>query len=96
MIALLVLDTQFLISTAVVILAFVFVHTVVSKLLKITYHTLFLMLVNSVMSIVCILLLNAIGVKVPITLPVLLPVALFGIPALCTVLILMYFGVLII
>ncbi|NYZ78627.1 hypothetical protein H0N99_00605 [Candidatus Micrarchaeota archaeon] len=91
--ALLAFDMQFLISTLVVILAFVFVHVVVSKTLKISYQTLFLMLVNSVTSIIGVMLLNAIGIGVPVTLPVMLPVALFGIPALCTILILMFFGV---
>jgi hypothetical protein len=91
--ALLAFDTQFLLSTLVVILAFVFVHVVVSKTLKISYQTLFFILVNSVTSIIGVMLLNAIGIGVPVTIPVMLPIALFGIPALCTILILMFFRV---
>jgi hypothetical protein len=93
MLELLAFDTQFLVSALVVILAFVFIHIVVSKTLKITYHTLFLLLVNSVTSIIGVLLLNVIGISVPVTLPIMLPIALFGIPALCTILILIFFGV---
>jgi len=90
---LLAFDTQFLLSVLVVILSFVFIHIVVTKTLKITYHTLFLLLVNSVTSITGVILLNAVGISVPLTLPVMLPIALFGIPALCTIIILMFFGV---
>jgi hypothetical protein len=88
-----VFDMQFLLSTFVVILGFIFIHVVVTRMLKINYQTLFLILINSVSSIICVMLLNAVGVGVPITLPVMLPIALFGIPALCTILILMFFRV---
>lgn len=49
---------------------------------------------NSVVGLLMMLLLYLIGVKVPLTIPVLITIALFGLGGLGTVLILMFAGAL--
>lgn len=50
-------------------------------------------IINSVAGLVLIFLLRFVGIMVPLTLPVLVVVALFGVVGLAVILILMFFGV---
>ena len=52
------------------------------------------LLANSIVGLVAMFLLSLIGIKVPMTLPVIVSVALFGLGALGTILVLMYSGML--
>jgi len=52
------------------------------------------MVANSIVGLVFLFLLSLIGVKVPLTLPVIVSIALFGLGGLGTVLILMWSGML--
>jgi hypothetical protein len=68
---------------------------IIFKLFKAGLKLLFGIILNSIAGIACIFLLRLIGVYIPITLPFILPIALFGLPALATILILTYFKLLI-
>jgi len=69
------------------------------KLARVTFKWLITIILNSVMGVVLFFLLNAIGtalriqsLQIPLW-PQIVPVALFGLPALVTMLILKFFGV---
>jgi DMSO reductase anchor subunit len=91
---------DFTLICAAVALFFVMVIGVVLffKLAKIAIKWLATLILNSVVGIVLLFLLNMVlsylsMMTIPYSLPVLLSIALFGIPGLATILILKYFGV---
>ena len=49
--------------------------------------------INAIVGLVCIFLLGLFGVSIPLSLPVIIIVALFGLAGLGAILILMFFGV---
>lgn len=76
----------FLIAAVIVlVLLFVFIK-------KITRFFLAL-LVNSVVGLIALGVLKLVGVSIPLSLPVLISIALFGLGALGTILVLLFFGV---
>jgi len=62
------------------------------KLARVAFKWILTLILNSVMGIVFFFLLHFIGVNIPLW-PHLLPVAIFGLPALVTMLILKFFGI---
>lgn len=62
------------------------------KLAKIALKWLLTIIVNSIVGVVFFFLLRFIGIAIPIW-PHIVPVALFGLPALATMLILKFFGI---
>jgi hypothetical protein len=82
-----------LICSSVIILFIIAVGVIIFfKLAKVAFKWLITIILNSVVGIVLFLLLHFIGIVIPIW-PQIIPVAIFGLPALATMLILKFFGV---
>lgn len=62
------------------------------KIIKIVFKFFVSIMLNSLVGIALFYLLSFVGITIP-TWPYILPVAMFGIPGLLTILILKYFGV---
>jgi hypothetical protein len=62
------------------------------KIVKIVFRFFVAIILNSVIGVALFFLLSLVGITIP-TWPYILPVAMFGIPALLTILILRYLGV---
>jgi hypothetical protein len=67
---------------------------VVFKLMKNIMKFFLTLLANSLVGLIFVFILSLVGVKIPLTLPYLASIALFGLGGLGTVLILMFMGVL--
>jgi hypothetical protein len=87
------MDLMTIAALVIVGLLILFGLFIIFKLLKSGLKLFLGMILNSIAGIACIFLLRFIGVYIPITLPFILPIALFGLPALATMLILKYFGI---
>lgn len=85
-------DFALVCSSLVLIFFIVFGIVIFFKLAKVGIKWLITIILNSVMGIVLFFLLGFIGVTIPIW-PQIVPVALFGLPALATMLILKFFGI---
>ena len=91
-----VLETVEIVIACVVFLfaLLVFVFSVFAlKVMKKLITLVKIILINSVTGAVALFLLSLLGVNVPLTAPVLISIAIFGIPGLGTILLLMFFGV---
>ena len=82
-------DFILLVGGLVFLLFFVLILFALKKALKLAFR----LIVNSVLGFAGIFLLGAVGINVPITLPTIIVVALFGLAGLGTILILMFFGI---
>jgi len=85
-------DFALICSSIVLIFIIVLGVVIFFKLARVALKWFLTIILNSVMGIVLFFLLRFIGVTIPIW-PHILPVALFGLPALATMLILKFFGV---
>jgi hypothetical protein len=63
------------------------------KLARVGLKWLLTIIVNSIVGVVLFFLLHLIGINIPLTLPYIVPVAIFGIPALATILLLKLLGI---
>jgi len=82
-----------LVCTSAAIVVFLAIGILIFfKFARVTFKWLITIILNSVMGVVLFFLLHFIGINIPIW-PQILPVALFGLPALVTMLILKFFGV---
>ena len=66
---------------------------ITAKITKIFFKFFIRIILNSILGVIALFLLNFVGVTIPIVTSVLIAVALFGLPALATILILLFFGV---
>ena len=87
------MDYALVCTSLVLILFVVFGIAIFFKLARVTIKWLITIIVNSIVGLVLIFLLHLIGINIPLTLPYVLPVALFGIPALATILLLKLLGI---
>ena len=67
---------------------------IVFRLLKNIVKFFIALLANSIVGLIFVFILSLVGVKVPLTLPYLVSIALFGLGGLGTILILMFTGML--
>ncbi|QLJ53139.1 MAG: hypothetical protein Sv326_0964 [Candidatus Fermentimicrarchaeum limneticum] len=86
------MDLALVCTLGIAIVLMVFGILIFFKLARVTFKWLITIILNSVMGVVLFFLLHFIGINIPIW-PQVLPVALFGLPALATMLILKFFGV---
>jgi len=93
MLALLISELEFFIGIVLVLVFLSLVFLITVKMTKIFLKSILRILLNSFFALVALFILNLIGIKVPIITPVLISLALFGLPALATILILLLFGV---
>lgn len=93
MLALLISEIEFFIGIVLVLVFLSLVFLITVKMTKIFLKSILRILLNSFFALVALFILNLIGIKVPIITPVLISLALFGLPALATILILLLFGV---
>ena len=87
------MDFALICTLGVAIVLMVFGIVIFFKFARVALKWLVTIILNSIVGIVLLVLLRFVGVQIPLSLPVLLPVALFGLPGLATILILKYFGV---
>jgi hypothetical protein len=92
------MDLALICAAAVLIFVIAVGIVLFFKLARIAMKWLVTILVNSVVGIILLFILNLIlprlgATAIPYNLPVLLSIALFGVPGLVTILILKYFGV---
>jgi len=73
------------------VLLFILFH-VLWKLLKGLVSKMVMLLVNSLLGLAALMGLNYLGLEIPIILPTLIIVALFGLPGILSLVILFYFG----
>jgi hypothetical protein len=82
-----------LICTSIAIIFFIALGVVIFfKVARVALKWLLTIILNSVMGVALFFLLRFIGISIPIW-PHIVPVALFGLPALATMLILKFFGI---
>jgi hypothetical protein len=86
------MDFALICSSMVLIFILVVGIVIFFKLAKVAFKWLITIILNSVMGVVFFFLLRFIGIAIPIW-PQIIPVALFGLPALATMLLLKFFGV---
>jgi hypothetical protein len=87
-------DNIALICSSLVLLFFAVVGIVIFfKLARVGFKWLLTIVLNSVVGVVLFFLLHLIGINIPLTLPYIVPVAIFGIPALATMLLLKLLGI---
>ncbi len=82
-------DLVLLFGGLVLLLFFVLILFALKKALKLAFR----LIINSVLGLAAIFLLSFVGINIPITLPTIIIVALFGLAGLGTILILMFFGI---
>lgn len=85
-------DYTLICTSAAIVMFLALCIVIFFKLARVAIKWLLTIILNSVMGIVLFFLLRFIGISIPIW-PHILPVALFGLPALATMLTLKFFGI---